>query len=149
VHVRVAVGCAARVVEGHDDGGLAAAGVVVVRLGGGARREAVEGALEEDDARAAGAAAAGAALVAEDGEDCRVERGEGEGGAEGEDAAEGLPPAEAESVSIDTVGGGLYVYAENGTELRCLSMCGQLFDSHSLEFASNTDWNNSVICFGI
>jgi hypothetical protein len=50
-----------------------------------------------------------------------------------EDAAEGLPPGEAESVSIDTVGGGLYVYAESGTELRCLSMCGQLFDSHSLE----------------
>jgi hypothetical protein len=50
-----------------------------------------------------------------------------------EDTAEGLPPGEAESVSIDTVGGGLYVYTENGTELRCLSMCGQLFDSHSLE----------------
>ena len=52
-----------------------------------------------------------------------------------EDAAEVLPPAggEAESVSIDTVGGGLCVYTENGTELRCLSMCGQLFDSHSLE----------------
>ena len=49
-----------------------------------------------------------------------------------EGSAEGLPPGESESVSINTVGDqGLY--AENGTELRCLGMCGQLFDSHSLE----------------
>ena len=47
-----------------------------------------------------------------------------------EGVAEGLPPGEAESVSIDTVG---ELYAENGTELRCLSTCGQLFDLHSPE----------------
>jgi hypothetical protein len=61
-----------------------------------------------------------------------------------EDAAEVLPPAggEAESVSIDTAGWDLY--AENGTELHCLSMCGQLFNSHSLEYAINTDWQEQL-----
>ncbi len=59
---------------------------------------------------------------------------------EGE-TAEGLPPGAAESVSIDT---GWDLYAENGTELHCLSVCGQLFNSHSLEFAINTDWQEQL-----
>jgi hypothetical protein len=56
--------------------------------------------------------------------------------------AEGLPPGAAESVSIDTAGWDLY--AENGTELHCLSVCGQLFNSHSLEYAINTDWQEQL-----
>ena len=59
-----------------------------------------------------------------------------------ESNAEGLPPGAAESVSIDTAGWDLY--AENGTELHCLSVCGQLFNSHSLEYAINTDWQEQL-----
>ena len=47
-----------------------------------------------------------------------------------------------EGAPVDTAGWDLY--ADNGTELCLAGLCGQLFDSHSLEFVGNTDWQTQL-----